>query len=148
MKISEKIKEMQGDLDKYHVTEKKEEECKLEDMIMLMLNDQGYLGPGKIIGENDEYLDFMFYKREGPTFSLSIKKEQICGLSILHKPDEDEESEGDNVRMNKALYQCGRGIWPPDVLKKVFRGLSRVEAGNPGFPRLVQLTSGGFSRWL
>ena len=105
MKISEKIKEMQGDLDKYHVTEKKEEECKLEDMIMLMLNDQGYLGPGKIIGETDEYLDFMFYKREGPTFSLSIKKEQICGLSILHKPDEDEESEGDNVRMNKALYQ-------------------------------------------
>lgn len=105
MKISEKIKEMQGDLDKYHVTEKKEEECKLEDMIMLMLNDQGYLGPGKIIGESDEYLDFMFYKREGPTFSLSIKKEQICGLSILHKPDEDKESEGDNVRMNKALYQ-------------------------------------------
>ena len=105
MKISVKIKEMQGDLDKYHVTEKKEEECKLEDMIMLMLNDQGYLGPGKIIGESDEYLDFMFYKREGPTFSLSIKKEQICGLSILHKPDEDEESEGDNVRMNKALYQ-------------------------------------------
>ena len=72
---------------------------------MLMLNDQGYLGPGKIIGESDEYLDFMFYKREGPSFSLSIKKEQICGLSILHKPDEDEESEGDNVRMNKALYQ-------------------------------------------
>lgn len=105
MKISEKIKEMQGDLDKYHVTEKKEEECKLEDMIMLMLNDQGYLGPGKIIGENDEYLDFMFYKREGPTFSLSIKKEQICGLSILHKPGEDEEKEGDNVEMSKALYQ-------------------------------------------
>ena len=105
MKISEKIKEMQGDLDKYHVTEKKEEECKLEDMIMLMLNDQGYLGPGKIIGENDEYLDFMFYKREGPTFSLSIKKEQICGLSILHKPGEDGEKEGDNVEMSKALYQ-------------------------------------------
>ena len=28
------------------------------------------------------------------------------------------------------------------------RGLSRVEAGNPGFPRLVQVTSGGFSWWL
>ena len=26
--------------------------------------------------------------------------------------------------------------------------LSRVEAGNPGFPRLVQVTSGGFSWWL
>ena len=32
-----------------------------------------------------------------------------------------------------------RGIWPQDVLKKVSRGLSRVEAGNPGFPR--RLTS-------
>ena len=30
-----------------------------------------------------------------------------------------------------------------DVLKKVSRGLSRVEAGNAGFPRLVQVTSGG-----
>ena len=105
MKISEKIKEMQGDLDKYHVTEKKEEECKLEDMIMLMLNDQGYLGPGKIIGENDEYLDFMFYQKEGPTFSLCIKKEHICGLSILHKPEKEEEREGENLGMSKALYQ-------------------------------------------
>src|SRR5574341_826791 len=34
------------------------------------------------------------------------------------------------------------------MLKKVSRGLSRVEAENPGFPRLVQVTSGGFSRWL
>ena len=105
MNISEKIKEMQGDLDKYHVTEKKEEECKLEDMIMLMLNDQGYLGPGKIIDENEESLDFMFYKKEGPTFSLCIKKEHICGLSILHKPDEDEESADDNIEVSKALYQ-------------------------------------------
>ena len=40
------------------------------------------------------------------------------------------------------------GPWPRDVLKEVSRGLSRVEAGNPGFPRLVQLTSGGFSWWL
>ena len=39
-------------------------------------------------------------------------------------------------------------IWPRDVLKKVSRGLSRVEAGNPGFPRLVHVTSGGFSWWL
>ena len=42
----------------------------------------------------------------------------------------------------------GRGLWPRDVLKKVSRGLSRVEAGNPGLPRLVQVTSGGFSWWL
>ena len=35
-----------------------------------------------------------------------------------------------------------------EKLQKVSRGLSRVEAGNPGFPRLVQGTSGGFSWWL
>ena len=29
------------------------------------------------------------------------------------------------------LSSHGRGIWPRDVLKKVSRGLSRVEAGNP-----------------
>ena len=46
------------------------------------------------------------------------------------------------------LSSPGRGTWPRDVLKKVSRGLSRVEAGNPGFPRLVQVTSGGFSWWL
>src|SRR5574337_57255 len=46
------------------------------------------------------------------------------------------------------IERTGRGIWPRDVLKKVSRGLSRVEAGNPGFPRLVQVTSGGFSWWL
>ena len=43
------------------------------------------------------------------------------------------------------LSSHGRGVWPRDVLKKVSRGLSRVEAGHPGVPRLVQVTSGRFS---
>ena len=52
-------------------------------------------------------------------------------------------------RGGARLYSHGsRGIWPRDVLKKVSRGLSRVEAGHPGVPRLVQVTSGGFSWWL
>ena len=105
MNISEKIKEMQGDLGKYHVLEKNEEESKGENMIMIMLNDHGDLGPGKIIDESDEFLDFMFYQKEGPTFSLSIKKEHICGLSIFHRPEEDEMPENDNSGMSKALYQ-------------------------------------------
>ena len=83
MKISEKIKEMQGDLGKYHVLEKNEEEYGLENMIMLILSDGGHLGPGKIIGESSEFLDFMFYKRQGPTFSLTIKKEHLCGFLYL-----------------------------------------------------------------
>src|SRR5574337_1115759 len=57
--------------------------------------------------------------------------------------------QGSRVSMRVArgsaslLPSHGRGLWPRDVLKKVSRGLSRVEAGNPGFPRLVQVTSGG-----
>ena len=43
------------------------------------------------------------------------------------------------------LSSHGRGIGPRDALKKGSRGLSRVEAGNPGFPRLVQVTSESFS---
>ena len=62
--------------------------------------------------------------------------------------------QGSRVSMRVARWSAsllsshGREIWPRDVLKKVSRGLSRVEAGNPGFPRLVQVTSGGFSWWL
>ena len=43
----------------------------------------------------------------------------------------------------------GRGIQPQDTLKLESRGLSRVRAGNPEFPRLVTVTSGSFSgcRW-
>ena len=37
------------------------------------------------------------------------------------------------------------GIGPQDVLKKDSRGLSRVEAGKPGVPRLVPETSWSFS---
>ena len=62
-------------------------------------------------------------------------------------------NQGSRVSMRVArgcaslLSSHGRGTWPRDVLK-VSRGLSRVEAGIPGFPRLVQVTSGGFSWWL
>ena len=65
-----------------------------------------------------------------------------------------EGRQGSRVSMRVArgsaslLLSHGRGNWPRGVLKKVSRGLSRVEAGNPGFPRLVQVTSGGFSWWL
>ena len=105
MNISEKIKEMQDDLGKCHELEKNKDEGKLENMIMLMLSDGGYLGPGKILGESSELLDFMFYKRQGPIFSLSIKKEHICGLSILHKAIDEEISKRENAGPSKALYQ-------------------------------------------
>ena len=46
------------------------------------------------------------------------------------------------------LLSRGRGIRPQDGLKKDSRGLSRVAEGNPGFPRLVSVTSGTFSGCL
>ena len=48
-----------------------------------------------------------------------------------------------------SLYSShGRGIVPQDALKKDSPGLSRVAAGNPGFPRLVPVTSGSISGCL
>ena len=43
------------------------------------------------------------------------------------------------------LWSHGRGIGPQVTLKGESRGLSRVAAGNPGFPRLVTVTAGSFS---
>ena len=46
------------------------------------------------------------------------------------------------------LLSHGREIGPQDALKAESRGLSRVEAGNPMFPRPVTVTSGSFSGCL
>ena len=62
--------------------------------------------------------------------------------------------QGSRVSMRMArgsaslLSSHSRGIWPREVLKKVSRGLFPIEAGNPGFPGLVLVTSGGVSWWL
>ena len=45
------------------------------------------------------------------------------------------------------LSSHGREIGTQDALKES-RGLSQVAAGNPGFPRLVPVTSGSFSGCL
>ena len=41
------------------------------------------------------------------------------------------------------LSSHGREIGTQDALKKESQGLSQVAAGNPGFPRLEPVTSGG-----
>ena len=46
------------------------------------------------------------------------------------------------------LSSHGRGIGPQAELNGESRGVSRVVAGNPGFPRLVTFTSGSFSGCL
>ena len=53
------------------------------------------------------------------------------------------------ARRSEALLSIHHsGIQPQDALKWGFRGFSRVAAGNPGFPRLVTVTSGSFSLCL
>ena len=62
------------------------------------------------------------------------------------------EGEGWEIWENSVetcIISCMKRVASPGSMHDtVSRGLSRVEAGNPGFPRLVQVTSGGFSRWL
>ena len=61
---------------------------------------------------------------------------------------------GSQVSMDVAwgsaslLSSHGRGIKPQDASKKNSRGLSRGVAGNPGFPRLVPMTSGSLAGFL
>ena len=51
-------------------------------------------------------------------------------------------------RCASLLSSHGRGVRPQDALKKDSQGLSRVAAGNPGFPQLMLVTSGRFSGCL
>ena len=60
------------------------------------------------------------------------------------------QRQGSQVSMRVArgsaswLSSHGRGLWPPDALKKDSRGLSWVAAGKPRFPRLLPGTLGNF----
>ena len=76
---------------------------------------------------------------------------------FLTRHDEDLREplvrrQGSQVSMRMArgsaswLSSHGRGLGPRDALKKDSRGLSRVAAGNPRFPRLLQGTIGNFPR--
>ena len=113
------------------------------DAIQVMLGCS--IGKGNLLFHMTGKQAFSFYNREtGESVRLVLKP----------KPLDMTPEQGSRVSMRVArgsaslLPSHGRGLWPRDVLKKVSRGLSRVEAGNPGFPRLVQVTSGGFSWWL
>ena len=71
-----------------------------------------------------------FLTRYDPEFSEPLLGHQVSRVAML-------------VARGSAswLLNHGRGIWPRDVLKKVSRGLSRVEAGNAGVPGVVQMIS-------
>ena len=86
-----------------------------------------------------------FFSSGGPSVGLLTRYDAKLSEPIVGH-------QGSRVSMRVArgcgslLSSHGRGIGPRDALKKDSRGLSRVAAGNPRFPRLVQVTSGSFSR--
>ena len=56
-----------------------------------------------------------------------------------------------SIRVARGARHCSRVMVVEsglNAMKKDARGLSRVAAGNPGFPRLVPVTSGSFSGCL
>ena len=56
--------------------------------------------------------------------------------------------EGEPIAVVQLVHGMVEYIERYDEFARVLIGLSRVEAGHPGVPRLVQVTSGGFSWWL
>ena len=78
----------------------------------------------------------------------------LCGVSLelwWGNQGASRVAQGSPVSIRVArgrvalLSSHGWGIGPQEALKGEFRGLFRVAAGNPGFPRLVKVTSVSFS---
>ena len=67
-------------------------------------------------------------------FAIEAALSAACSVVVVHYYT--EICSADLGRESHIAHRVGL---------ELSRGLSRVEAGNPGFPRLVQVTSGGFS---
>ena len=78
-----------------------------------------------------------FFSRGTMGYSGSL----LCGTREVSFPACGEGSAS-------LLWSHGRGIGHQETLKKDSPSLSRVTSGNSGFPRLVPVTSGSFSRSL
>ena len=82
------------------------EEIPAEEMVRVMLEEGKMLEPCRIIGESDDFIDFMVVDLEkGPVFSISINKEKIVGFGTFHKPlDELANEEEDVNAAPSSLY--------------------------------------------
>ena len=76
-----------------------------------------------------------------------VNRELLMFKLVLEKAEEPEIKLPTSAGSWKK-QESSRKTSISALLTMPSRGLSRVEAGNPGFPRLVQVTSGGFSWWL
>ena len=98
MYFSEKVAEIEGKVKSYRLEIEGVEEIPAEEMVRVMLEEGKMLEPCRIIGESDDFIDFMVVDLEkGPVFSISINKEKIVGFGTFHKPldelaNEEEEA--------------------------------------------------------
>ena len=110
MNFSEKVAEIEGKVKSYRLEIEGVEEIPAEEMVRVMLEEGKMLEPcriiGEIIGESDDFIDFMVVDLEkGPVFSISINKEKIVGFGTFHKPLDELAKEEEEVNSAPAsLY--------------------------------------------
>ena len=106
MIFSEKVAEIDEKVKSYKLVMKGVEEIPAEEMVRVMLEEGKMLEPCRIIGESDDFIDFMVVDLEkGPVFSISINKEKIVGFGTFHKPLDELANEEEEVNAAPAsLY--------------------------------------------
>ena len=133
------------------------------------INNLRYADDNTLMAESEEELKSLLMKvkveSEKVGFKLNIQKTKIMASGPITSWQIDRETmetvrdfilggskiiaDGDCSHEIKRRLLFGRkAMTNLNSILNISRGLSRVEAGNPGFPRLVQVTSGGFSWWL
>lgn len=106
MNFSKKVEEIEGKVKSYRLEIEGVEKIPAEEMVRVMLEEGKMLEPCRIIGESDDFIDFMVVDLEdGPVFSISIKKDKIVGFGTFHKPlDELGKSEEEVHEVPASLY--------------------------------------------
>ena len=106
MNFSDKVEEIKGKVKSYKLEMESVEKIPAEEMVRVMLEEGQMLEPCRIIGESDDYIDFMVVDLEkGPVFSISINKEKIVGFGTFNKPLEElDKSEEEANSAPTALY--------------------------------------------
>jgi hypothetical protein len=106
MNFSEKIEEIEGKVKSYKSEIEGVEKIPTEEMVRVMLEEGQMLEPCRILGESDDYIDFMVVDLEkGPVFSMSINKKRIVGFGTFHKSLEELNNSEEEVNTVPAsLY--------------------------------------------
>ena len=106
MNFSEKVAEIEGKVKSFKSEIEGVEEIPADEMVRVMLEEGKMLEPCRILGESEDYIDFMVVDLEkGPVFSMSINKEKIVGFGTFHKPLDELANEEEEVKaVPESLY--------------------------------------------